>query len=355
MRFAARLWLGFGLLVGMLALSVTIALFDLDSIRASLRELVDRRLPLEATANALEDALVDYDEATRAAQGGATERGRALEERAAPRIDAVLAQATALAADEETGTLVDAAGRAWAAYRGRTAGLFGVAPPPPPETDAEASRLAAREAARTLVERAGARVADADAYGLQLVRRQMFWMALVCAAMFLVALGLARAAVRTIVRPMERLTRAVRTVTGGGKHRRLLVEGRDELAEMARAVNEMLDRFEGERARAAYDGAAARRLVVAQLEREEGPAVLTDAGGRVVAANARASEQLGAPDAPDGLRLLEAAVAARLAGKGSAGEEEVGGGAALVASCEPLCACGTEPDGYLVRLTDSAG
>jgi hypothetical protein len=109
-----------------------------------------------------------------------------------------------------------------------------------------------------------------------------------------------RGARRRLVAPLAELAAALEAYRSGTPHRRCYVQRGGELREELSTLNALLDRVErplagaGDRA----DGARARALVVALLDREGGPIAVVDAEGVVYAASREALDRIAEGEHP---------------------------------------------------------
>lgn len=123
------------------------------------------------------------------------------------------------------------------------------------------------------------------------------------AAMALTLLTINLMVRRTIVRPIQRITRAMKAAARGDLSQEVPVLGHDELAEMAGSFNQMIRDLLG-----MYSGLTLERnkLSTILLGAQEG-IIVTDAGGTIVLVNPMAEKLLGKPAAriiAEGLSLV---------------------------------------------------
>lgn len=127
-------------------------------------------------------------------------------------------------------------------------------------------------------------------------RRAAAWLsrATAAAAVVAIALGLLASTLLTtrLLRPLARLSSAVRRLGGGDLAARAPIEGQDELAQLAVDFNAMADRLQRYRQSSLGELLLARQAAQAAIASLPDPVLVLDGGGRVLHANEAAATLL---------------------------------------------------------------
>lgn len=127
-------------------------------------------------------------------------------------------------------------------------------------------------------------------------RRAAAWLsrATAVAAVVAIALGILASTLLTtrLLRPLARLSSAVRRLGGGDLAARAPIEGQDELAQLSVDFNAMADRLQRYRQSSLGELLLARQAAQAAIESLPDPVLVLDGGGRVLHANEAAATLL---------------------------------------------------------------
>ncbi len=350
MRITPRLWLGFGLFAGMLAAMALLVMLDLSTLAESLRATNRLSLSVLHANRTLRDSVDAHATAVSALLDGDAHMAGIVRADAARLFVGGHDDLLALVASPPLLVALTEARLVSGRLDATLASMLRAHVVGPWVRDREAlSRNLdeLRAAIRNVARATDARFAANERAAAGVVRRQMFWLALLCVAFLFASLSVGRALVRSFLRPLRRLTEATEAIAAGDLARRLPVRGRGELEAVARAVNRVVDRLESRRAHEAGEHALARRLALALLERHAGAAVVVDGAGQVVLANAAAHALLtgrrGARNYADLTRLLTA-------GEGTPNAASEPPPGFSIERREPLRAGPHAPVGFLVSL-----
>lgn len=285
MTLRVRLLLGYGYLVALLLLTAGSATLGFLTLSAGIDTILEENFRSISASTRMVESLERQDSATLAALLDPAADRRPLE-RFAEEFEAGLAEALANITEEQEEEILRQIGDQYAAYRAAREVLLAEAHERPLvayEAQVAPTFNRVKESVFRLLNVNHQAMIEADQAARRTAVRSGAWLGFLVTVALLSLIFLSRAMQRHILSRLADLSEMSAAVARGDTRRRLLIEGDDELADLARHFNSSLDRHAELGAQMAGKISQEKQLALGLLDALQRPAVILGLDGRNLA------------------------------------------------------------------------